>query len=98
MLALQSGHPPGLPIKGQPCDAELSERGLPVVSTRETGLTTGAGVRSGFRRHSCARHWVQRGPNVDAVSAWLGHSSPTVTLDTYLVLALDTLGDIGEVT
>ena len=50
-------------------------------------------------RHSCARHWLQSGLNVNAVSAWLGHSSPTVTLDTYLVLALDTpLGDISEVT
>ena len=49
-------------------------------------------------RHSCARHWLQSGLNVNAVSAWLGHSSPTVTLDPYLVLAQDTLGDISEVT
>ena len=33
--------------------------------------------------------------NVNAVSAWLGHSSPTVTLDTYLVLTPDTLGDVS---
>ena len=37
------------------------------------------------------------GLNVNAVSAWLGHSSPTVTLNTYLVLAPDTLGNISEV-
>ena len=48
-------------------------------------------------RHSCARQWLQSGLNVNAVSAWLGHSSPTVTLNTYLVLAPDTLGDISEV-
>ena len=30
------------------------------------------------------------------MSVWLGHSSPTVTLDTYLVLAPDTLGDISQ--
>ena len=49
-------------------------------------------------RHSCARHRLQSGLNVNAVSPWLGHSSPIVTLDTYLVLAPDTLGDINEVT
>ena len=37
------------------------------------------------------------GLDVNAVSAWLGHSSPTVTLNTYLVLAPDTLGNISEV-
>ena len=37
------------------------------------------------------------GLNVNAVSAWLGHSSPAVTLNTYLVLAPDTLGNISEV-
>ena len=43
-------------------------------------------------------HSLQSGLNVNAVSAWLGHSSLTVTLNTYLVLAPDTLGDISEVT
>ena len=41
-------------------------------------------------RHSCARHWLQSGLNVNAVSTWQGRSSPTGTLDTYLVLAPDT--------
>ena len=62
--------------------------------------TTGTGVKgpaSHSLRHSCARHWLQSGLNVNAVSAWLCHSSPTVTLNTYLVLAPDTLGDISEV-
>ena len=61
---------------------------------------TGTGVKgpaSHSLRHSCARHWLQSGLNVNAVSAWLGHSSPTVTLNTYLVLAPDTLGDISDV-
>ena len=40
---------------------------------------------------------LQSGLNVNAVSAWLWHSSPTVTLNTDLVLAPDTLGDISEV-
>ena len=61
---------------------------------------TGTGVKgpaSHSLRHSCARHWLQSGLNVNAVFAWLGHSSPTVTLNTYLVLAPDTLGNISEV-
>ena len=43
---------------------------------------------------------VSRGRPDDRVfqlSAWLGHSSPTVTLNTYLVLAPDTLCAISEV-
>ena len=59
------------------------------------GGVKGSGSHS--LRHSCARHWLQSGLNVNAVSAWLGHSSLTVTLNTYLVLAPDTLGDIPEV-
>ncbi len=58
-------------------------------------VATGTGVK-GPGSHS-VRHWLQSGLNVNAVSAWLGHSSPTVTLNTYLVLAPDTLGDISEV-
>ena len=58
-------------------------------------VATGTGVK-GQGSHSL-RHWLQSGLNVNAVSAWLGHSSPTVTLDTYLVPAPDTLSDISEV-
>ena len=64
-------------------------------------VATGTGVKgpgSHILRHSCARHWLQSGLNLNAVSAWLGHSSPTVTLDTYLVRAPDTLGNISGVT
>ena len=61
---------------------------------------TGTGVKgpaSHSLGRSCARHWLQSGLNVNAVSAWLGHSSLTVTLNTYLVLAPDTLGEINTV-
>ena len=64
-------------------------------------VATGTGVKGqdgSSLRHSCARHWLQSGLNVTVVSAWLGHSGPTVTLDTYPVLAPDTPGDINEVT
>ena len=40
---------------------------------------------------------LQSSLNVNAGSTWLGHSSPTVTLDTYFGLVADTLGDISEV-
>ena len=57
-------------------------------------VATGTGVK-GPASQSCARHWLQSGLNVNAVSVWLGHSRPTVPLDTYLVLAPDTLKDIS---
>ncbi len=66
------------------------------LSDAATGTGT-KGPGSHSLRHSCARHWLQSGLNVNAVSAWLGHSSPTVTLNTYLVLTPDTLGDISAV-
>ena len=59
--------------------------------------TVATAVSNGRAATACARHWLQSGLNVNAVSAWLGHSSLTVTLNTYLVLAPDTLGDISEV-
>ena len=55
---------------------------------------SGHGGVKGPGSPACARHWLQSGLNVNAVSAWLGHSSLTVTLNTYLVLVPDTLGDI----
>ena len=45
-------------------------------------VATGTGVKG--PGSPSVRHWLQRGLNVNAVSAWLGHSSLTVTLDTYL--------------
>ena len=71
----------------------ITDAGLQAAATG-----TGAkGPASHSRRHNCAQHWLQSGPNVNAVSAWLGHDKLTVTLSTYPVLALDTLDDISEV-
>ena len=39
VLALRPGHPPGLPIAGQPRNAGLPERRLPAVPTTATGLS-----------------------------------------------------------
>ena len=92
-----------------PADRVFTGRsGKPLSPTRPAGLPRGLRKRDCWRPPpepasraqpptACARHWLQSGLNVNAVSAWLGHSSPTVTLNTYLVLAPDTLGDISEV-
>jgi integrase len=59
----------------------------------ESGLdqeSTGTGKRrpsTHSLRHSAARHWLNSGRPVNQVSAWLGHSNPKVTLDTYLPLS-----------
>ena len=71
--------------------ARTADRGMAQESAK-AGLASVA-TRTGFKgpcshgiRHCYARHWLQSGPNVNAVSACLGHSSPTVTLSAYLVL------------
>ena len=88
--------------RSKPLSAKTAARyigdGITNAGLQATATRTGAkGPASHSLHHSCARHWLQSGLNVNAVSAWLGHSSPTVTLNTYLVLAPDTLGDISEV-
>ena len=87
---------------GKPLSARTAARwiadGITNAGLQAAATGTGAkGPASHSLRHSCARHWLQSGLNVNAVSAWLGHSSPTVTLNIYLVLAPDTPGDISEV-
>ena len=70
---------------------------------REAGLTaaaTGTGGRGPSThsfRHSAARHWLDQGKQINVVQLWLGHSSPKVTLDTYLPLAPGDLGDMGDI-
>ena len=50
-----------------------------------TGLQK-AGAHS--LRHSAARHWLTTaGVPLNVVSQWLGHTNPSVTLRTYLVIA-----------
>ena len=87
---------------GKPLSSRTAARwvadGITKADLQAAATGTGAkGPASHSLRHRCARHWLQSGLNVNAVSAWLGHSSPTVTLNTYLVLAPDTLGDISDV-
>jgi integrase len=43
-------------------------------------------------RHTCASLLFERGANVKAVQRWLGHHSPSFTLDTYVHLLSDDIG------
>ena len=44
-------------------------------------------------RHTCASMLFERGANAKQVQRWLGHHSPSFTLDTYVHLLADDLGD-----
>ena len=46
----------------------------------------------GFR-HTCASLLFERGANVKQVQPWLGHKEPTVTLNTYIHLLGEDMGE-----
>lgn len=45
--------------------------------------TTGLGRRPHDLRHTAASLWIDAGVDIKTVSAWLGHSTAKLTLDTY---------------
>lgn len=45
--------------------------------------TTGLGRRPHDLRHTAASRWIAAGVDIKTVSAWLGHSTAKLTLDTY---------------
>jgi integrase len=45
--------------------------------------TTGLGRRPHDLRHTAASLWIAAGVDIKTVSAWLGHSTAKLTLDTY---------------
>ena len=47
-------------------------------------------------RHSCASMLIAEGLNIVQVSRWLGHHSPSFTLDVYAHLMDDGVGDALE--
>ena len=67
----------------------INEAGLTAVATG----TGGRDPSTHSLRHSAGRHWLDQGKQVNVVQLWMGHSSPKVTLDTYLPLAP---GDLGH--
>jgi len=46
-------------------------------------------------RHTCASLLFDAGRNVKQVQQWLGHATPSFTLDTYVHLLDESLGDAG---
>ena len=45
--------------------------------------TTGLGRRPHDLRHTAASLWIAAGVDIKTVSAWLGHSTAKLTLETY---------------
>ena len=68
----------GKPLSPRSAARWIAE-GIAKAGLQEAATGTGVkGPASHSLRRSCARHWLQSGLNVNAVSAWLGHSRPTV--------------------
>ena len=59
----------------------------------ELSVERGERVSPHTLRHSAARHWLQAGVPINAVSAWLGHSSVAATM-RYLRLVPDASGSM----
>jgi integrase len=75
---------------------QLAGRELKLARRVLAPACTAAGVRwAGFHtfRHTVASRLFAKGRNVVQVQRWLGHHSPSFTLDTYVHL-LD--NDLGE--
>ena len=66
-----------------------SRRRRAATSTPRTGDARCAGRRTGLGRrphdlrHTAASLWIAAGVDIKTVSAWLGHSTAKLTLDTY---------------
>ena len=73
------------------------------TAIRDAGLdeyATGTGQkRPGCHslRHSCAQNWLPSGKPLNAVSAWLGHANPKITLEAYLVVTAGVMDDLDDV-
>jgi integrase len=48
-------------------------------------------------RHTCASLLFDEGRNVKQVQAWLGHATPTITLETYVHLLDEGVGEPLEI-
>ena len=89
--AIPKGHPNHRVLLFSPrTAARWISQGIAAAADLETVATA---VSKGRAATACARYCLQSRLNVNAMSAWLGHSSLIVTLNTYLVLAPDTLED-----
>jgi len=75
-------------LRGTPLMVENLRRRVLRPAAEEAGAAW-----AGFHtfRHGCAALLFERGMNVKQVQKWLGHHSPSFTLDTYVHLLPDTL-------
>ena len=75
-------------LSGTPLNPENLRRDVIRPAREEAGAPW-----AGFHtfRHTCAAILFERGFNVKQVQKWLGHHSPSFTLDTYVHLLSDRL-------
>ncbi len=77
-------------LAGTPLDYANTRRGVLLPAAEEAGVPW-----TGFHtfRHTCASLLFERGANAKQVQKWLGHHSPAFTLETYVHLLTDDLGE-----
>jgi integrase len=77
-------------LRGTPLKVENVRRRVLAPFAEEVGAQW-----AGFHtfRHTCASMLFDRGANAKQVQRWLGHHSPSFTLDTYVHLLEDDLGE-----
>ena len=75
-------------------DQENLRRRVLDVATEEAGVSW-----AGFHafRHFCASQLIAEGRNIVQVSRWLGHHSPSFTLDVYAHLLDEGVGEPLEI-
>ncbi|MBI5711437.1 MAG: tyrosine-type recombinase/integrase [Candidatus Eisenbacteria bacterium] len=82
----------------------LSNRRGPLTTRQVNYIVADAGVRAGVKnpnpashgritchlfRHTFARHWKQRGGDIESLAQILGHASSATTVDLYGTLSID---------
>jgi integrase/recombinase XerD len=82
----------------------LSNRRGPLTTRQVNYIVADAGVRAGIKnpnpasagrltchlfRHTFARHWKQRGGDIESLAQILGHASSATTVDLYGTLSVD---------
>jgi hypothetical protein len=77
-----------------PCTVTVSRRRQPVPSDTQPAAQEAGAAWAGFHafRHYCASALIADGRNIVQVSRWLGHHSPSFTLDVYAHLMDDGVG------
>ena len=83
-------HPVFASMTGTALDPGNLRRRVLAPAAEEAGVPW-CGLHS--LRHTCASLLFDRGANAKQVQRWLGHHAPSFTLDTYIHLLSDDLGE-----